>query len=89
MVGDCFCINLLKMLITGNDSQRNIKYGLESGFSRPAVILLIEADFSPVLLKYDRRASYCSSKRCTQASKLSHLVCAAFNNLCGLHSTNA
>ena len=36
MVGYCFCISLLNMFITGNGSQRNIKYSLESGFSRPA-----------------------------------------------------
>ena len=82
-MGFCSCIFLLKMLTMGNESQRNIMYSFESGFSRPDVILRTEARVFSVLLKYERRASYCSSKRCTLASKLSHLVRAALSSLCG------
>ena len=88
-MGACICIVLLKTFITGKASLRNIKYSLESGFSRLDVILCTVADLSSVLLKYERRASYCSSKRSTHTSRLSHLVCAALSNLWGLQWTNA
>ena len=85
-MGACICIVLLKTFITGKASLRNI---LESGFSRLNVILCTVADLSSVLLKYKRRVSYCSSKRSTHTSRLSHLVCAALSNLWGLQWTNA